>query len=275
MSAVLNQAAIQPHNAKPAATWSAPGELYDDISRGISGAINHGVDRLQTRPGDRVLDLACGTGWASREVARRAPGAKITGCDIAHGLLDAARAIAKRERLDIGYELGDAEQLPYADGAFDALISTFGVMFASRPEAAAAEMTRVLRKGGRLALVVWQPECTLFQMFQVMKPYLPVPPKPMPSPFAWGNRDRVRELLAKSFDLRFEEGLSPFLAPSAEDAWELWTANYGPSKMLATTLPADRREQFKADMIAFHRRFATELGVLMPRDYLVAVGVKK
>jgi SAM-dependent methyltransferase len=275
MSAVLNQAAIQPHNAKPAATWSAPGELYDDISRGISGAINHGVDRLQTRPGDRVLDLACGTGWASREVARRAPGAKITGCDIAHGLLDAARAIAKRERLDIGYELGDAEQLPYADGAFDALISTFGVMFASNPGAAAAELARVVRKGGRLALVVWQPECTLFQMFQVMKPYLPVPPKPMPSPFAWGNRDRVRELLAKSFDLRFEEGLSPFLAPSAEDAWELWTANYGPSKMLATTLPADRREQFKADMIAFHRRFATELGVLMPRDYLVAVGVKK
>jgi len=65
MSAVLNQAAIQPHNAKPAATWSAPGELYDDISRGISGAINHGVDRLQARAGDRVLDLACGTGWAS------------------------------------------------------------------------------------------------------------------------------------------------------------------------------------------------------------------
>ena len=275
MSAVLNQAAIQPHNAKPAATWSAPGELYDDISRGISGAINHGVDRLQARAGDRVLDLACGTGWASREVARRTPGAKITGCDIAHGLLDAAKSIAKRERLDIGYESGDAEALPYADGAFDALISTFGVMFASNPEAAAGELARVVRKGGRLALVVWQPECTLFQMFQVMKPYLPVPAKPAASPFAWGNRDRVRELLGKAFDLRFEEGVSPFLAPSAEDAWELWTANYGPSKILATTLPADRREQFKADMIAFHRRFGTELGVLMPRDYLVAVGARK
>jgi len=275
MSAVLNSTAIQPHNAKPAATWSAPGELYDDISRGISGAINHCVDRLQARPGDRVLDLACGTGWASREVAARAPGARITGCDIAGGLLDAARAIAKRERLDIDYETGDAEALPYADGAFDALVSTFGVMFASNPEAAAGEVTRVLRKGGRLAIVVWQPECTLFQMFQVMKPYLPTPPKPLPSPFAWGRRERIRELLGSAFDLSFEEGVSPFLAPSAEDAWEIWTANYGPSKMLAAALPGDRREQFKADMIAFHRRFGTELGVLMPRDYLVAVGVRK
>jgi len=275
MSAVLSSTAIQPHNAKPAATWSAPGELYDDISRGISGAINHCVDRLQARPGDRVLDLACGTGWASREVAARAPGARITGCDIAGCLLDAARAIAKRERLDIDYETGDAEALPYADGAFDALISTFGVMFASNPEAAAGEVARVLRKGGRLAIVVWQPECTLFQMFQVMKPYLPAPAKPLPSPFARGRRERIRELLGSAFDLRFEEGVSPFLAPSAEDAWEIWTANYGPSKTLAATLPADRREQFKADMIAFHRRFGTELGVLMPRDYLVAVGVRK
>jgi SAM-dependent methyltransferase len=222
-----------------------------------------------------VLDLACGTGWTSREVARQASGAKITGADIAHGLLEAARTIARRERLDIGYEIADGEQLPYADGEFDALVSTYGVMFASNPEAVAAELARVVRKGGRLGLLVWQPECTLFQMFQVMKPYLPVPPKPLPSPFAWGNRDRVRELLGKTFDLRFEEGVSPFIAPSAEDAWEIWTANYGPSKTLATNLPADRREQFKADMIAFHRRFATELGVFMPRDYLLAIGVRK
>jgi SAM-dependent methyltransferase len=275
MSAILKATAVQPHNEKAAATWSAPGELYDEISRALAGSINHCVDRLQVRPGDRVLDLACGTGWTSREVARQASGAKITGADIAHGLLEAARTIARRERLDIGYEIADAEQLPYADGEFDALVSTYGVMFASNPEAVAAELARVVRKGGRLGLLVWQPECTLFQMFQVMKPYLPVPPKPLPSPFAWGNRDRVRELLGKTFDLRFEEGVSPFIAPSAEDAWEIWTANYGPSKTLATNLPADRREQFKADMIAFHRRFATELGVFMPRDYLLAIGVRK
>ena len=273
MSAVLSS--VLPHNEKSAATWSAPGELYDEISRGLAGSINHCVDRLQVRPGDRVLDLACGTGWTSREVAAQAPGAKITGGDIAHGLVEAASTIAKRERLDIEYELADAEQLPYADGQFDVLVSTYGVMFASRPETVAAELSRVVRKGGRLGLLVWQPECTLFQMFQVMKPYLPTPPKPLPSPFAWGNRDRVRELLGKTFDLRFEEGVSPFIAPSAEDAWEIWTANYGPSKTLAANLPPDRREQFKTDMIAFHRRFGTELGVFMPRDYLLAIGVRK
>jgi SAM-dependent methyltransferase len=273
MSAILN--AVQAHNEKAAATWSAPGELYDEISRGLAGAINHCVDRLHVRAGDCVLDLACGTGWTSREIAAQAKGAKITGADIAQGLLEGARKIARRAQLAIEYELGDAEQLPYANGQFDVLVSTFGVMFASRPEEAAAEVSRVVRKGGRLGLLVWQPECTLFQMFQVMKPYLPTPPKPLPSPFAWGSRERIRELLGETFDLRFEEGVSPFIAPSAEDAWEIWTANYGPSRTLASTLAADRREQFKADMIAFHRRFGTELGVLMPRDYLLAIGARK
>src|SRR4051794_12513052 len=132
---------IQPHNQRPAAVWSAGGADYDAISRGIADAIEHCVLRLNPQPGERILDLSTGTGWTARSVARR--GAVVTGVDIAEDLLATAREKAAAERLAIAYELGDAEQLPFADGTFDAVISTFGVMFASRPEAAAAELARV------------------------------------------------------------------------------------------------------------------------------------
>ena len=143
-------ATIQSHNQKPAAVWSSGGSAYDAISRGIADSIEHCVLRLGPRQGERILDLATGTGWTSRAVARR--GAKVVGADIASDLVAAAKARAAAEGLDIEYRIGDAEKLPFADGEFDAVISTCGVMFASRPEAAASELGRVCRKGGRIAL---------------------------------------------------------------------------------------------------------------------------
>jgi ubiquinone/menaquinone biosynthesis C-methylase UbiE len=144
---------------------------------------------------------------ASRAVAKR--GARVIGADIAADLVAAAQERAKAEGLDIDYCVGDAEKLPFADGEFDAVISTCGVMFASRPEAAAAELARVTRKGGRVALTTWLPDSNLFKMFLVMKPHMPPPPNPAPpSPFAWGTAERVRELLGSAFDLRFERGTS-------------------------------------------------------------------
>jgi ubiquinone/menaquinone biosynthesis C-methylase UbiE len=130
-------------------------------------------------------------------VARR--GARVIGADIAADLLMAAADRAKAEGLDIEYQLGDAENLPFEDGAFDAVVSTCGVMFASRPEAAAAELARVCRKGGRIALTTWLSDSNLFKMFQVMKPYMPPPPTPAPpSPFEWGRAERIRELLTSA-----------------------------------------------------------------------------
>ncbi len=123
---------IEPHNEGPAAVWSAGGYNYDAISKGIADSIEHCVLRLNPRTGERILDLATGTGWTSRLVARR--GAAVVGADIASDLLDAARINAKVAGLDIDYQLGDAEKLPFADGSFDAVVSTCGVMFASRPE---------------------------------------------------------------------------------------------------------------------------------------------
>ncbi len=268
------QAAIQPHNAKPASVWSSGGARYDQISRGIADSIEHCVLRLNPQPSERVLDLATGTGWTSRLVAAR--GARVIGADIAGDLIAAAGERAQMEGLDIEYRLGDAENLPFEDGEFDGVISTCGIMFASRPEAAAAEIGRVTRKGGRVALTTWLPDSNLFKMFLVMKPYMPPPPNPAPpSPFEWGKAERVRELLGNAFDLRFERGTSFYREPSGEAAWNTFSTSYGPTKALAASLDEGRRAELRRDFIAFHDGFPTELGVCVPREYLLTVGIRR
>jgi SAM-dependent methyltransferase len=271
---MANTGAIQAHNERPAAVWSSGGAGYDQISRGIADSIEHCVLRLDPLPGERILDLASGTGLASRLVAKR--GAKVIGADIATDLLAAARERAKSEGLDIEYRIGDAEKLPFADGQFDAVISTCGVMFASRPEMAAAEIARVTRKGGRVTLTTWLPDSNLFKMFMVMKPYMPPPPNPAPpSPFEWGRQERVHELLGSAFDLRFERGISFYREPSGEAAWNTFSTGYGPTKALAGSLDEARRTELRHDFIAFHDGFPTELGICVPREYLLTFGVRR
>ena len=264
---------IQAHNERAAAVWSAGGKDYDSISRGIADAIEHAVFRLNPQPGERILDLSTGTGWTSRLVARR--GAIVTGVDIASGLLDAAREKAQVEMLPIDYRLGDAEDLPFDDGQFDAVISTFGIMFASRPESAASELARVCRKGARVALTTWLSDSTLSQMFDVMRRYMPPPPTPAPrSPFEWGRTERIRELLGGAFRLRFEQGISYYREPAAEAAWDTFSTGYGPTRTIAGNLDAGRRMAFRNDFIAFHARFPTELGICVPRTYWLTYGVR-
>jgi SAM-dependent methyltransferase len=271
---MTNAPAIEPHNARPAAVWSSGGTHYDQVSRGIADSIEHCVLRLDPQPGERVLDLATGTGWTSRLVAKR--GAAVVGADIADDLLASAREWAKAEGVSIEYRIGDAEKLPFADGEFDAVVSTCGVMFASRPDAAAAEIGRVTRKGGRIALTTWLPDSNLFKMFQVMKPYMPPPPNPAPpSPFEWGKAERVRELLGDAFDLHFERGTSFYRESSGEAAWNTFSMSYGPTKSLAASLDASRRAELQRDFIAFHDGFRTELGICVPREYLLTAGIRR
>jgi ubiquinone/menaquinone biosynthesis C-methylase UbiE len=267
---------VQSHNLKAQSVWNSPAGRYDDISRSIADAIEHAIERLQPKSGEKILDLATGTGWGSRVLAHRFPGVKVTGADIAEQMLEYARMTAAREQLGIEYLHADAEQLPFSDGAFDAAVSTFGVMFVGKPEAAAAELARVIKKGGRLTLATWKHDSNLFHMFGVMKKFMPAPPQPPPpSPFEWGKRERLEELLGGSFDLKFEEGTNHFRYESGEQAWNLWVNHYGPSKTLAANLDDARRADFKRDMIAWHETFASPLGFDQPRQYVVTRAVRR
>src|SRR5687768_4957694 len=228
---------IEAHNERPAAVWNAGGAAYDDLSRWIADAIEHGVSRLAPRAGEKILDVATGTGWTARRVAQL--GATTTGNDFGPDLVAAARRLAAAQQLAIDWQVADAERLPFADGEFDAVISTFGVMFAARPERAAQELARVCRSGGRLVLVTWLPDDNVFEMFKVMKPYMPT--ATVPSPFEWGRPDRVRELLAGAFELRFEQGTNQLHVTDGAAAWRLLVTGYGPTASLAASLDPSRR----------------------------------
>jgi SAM-dependent methyltransferase len=218
--------------------------------------------------------VATGTGWTARRVAAR--GATVTGVDLGADLIEAAKTAAAEARLAIDFRVGDAEKLPFEDQSFDAIISTCGVMFVRDPDAAAAEFARVCKKGGRLGLTTWPSDGTIAGLFKVMKPYMPEPPSPPPpSPFEWGNRERVRQLLGSAFDLRFQTGTTVLREPSGLAVWDLFVAGYGPTKSLAASLDPERRERLRQDFISYHDHFRTELGVAMPRDYLVTIGFKK
>jgi SAM-dependent methyltransferase len=266
-------ATILEHNERAATTWNAGGKHYDQISRGIADAIEHCVVRLNPRPGERVLDVSTGTGWTSRVIARH--GATVTGVDIARDLLTAARVKANAERLPIKYQLGDAESLPFEDASFDIVVSTFGVMFAERPDKAAEELARVCRKDGRVALTTWLTDGNLSRMFDVLGAYQPASPRPAsPSPFEWGRRERIRELLGGTFDLRFEKGVSYYREPSPEAAWETFSKGFGPVRSLAASLSPARREALRDDFIAFHATFPSEMGITVPRAYWLTIGVR-
>jgi ubiquinone/menaquinone biosynthesis C-methylase UbiE len=268
--------AVETHNLKAQSVWNSPGGRYDQISRSIADAIEHAVERLQPRPGERILDLATGTGWGSRVIAQRFEGVRLTGADIAEQMLDYARSAAQLQGLAIDYQHADAERLPFPDASFDGVISTFGVMFVGKPEAAAAELARVVKKGGRVVLATWKHDSNVFQLFNVMKKFMPAPPQPPPpSPFAWGRYERLTELLGSNFELKFEEGTNHFRYGSGEQAWNLWVNHYGPTRSLASSLDDARREEFKRDMVAWHETFPSKLGYDQPREYVVTCGVRK
>ncbi len=260
-------------NETAAAFWGQGGVDYERISRSIADSIDHCVLRLDPRPGERVLDLATGTGWTSRQMARR--GAEVVGVDFAEGVLQSARDLAARDGLHIDYHVGNAEELPFRDAEFDAVASTSGVIFASRPEAAASELARVTRKGGRIALTAWPAGGKMYQLDRLIHRYVPRGSGIFGSHFRWGDPKWVRGLLGGAFSLGFESAVSYHREASAEAAWETFSSGHGPTKALLAWLDPDRALDLKRDFTSFYGRFKTELGVAVPREYLLIYGVRR
>ena len=176
-------------------TWMA-GD-FGVVAKTISGGAEAFVARLALPPGTRVLDVACGTGNLAIPLARQ--GCVVTGLDIAPNLLVQATERAAAEGLTARFDEGDAEQLPYEDASFDAVVTMFGAMFAPRPEVVASEFARVLKPGGLLAMANWNPTGFSGQMFKVGSLHVPPPPGIAP-PVLWGDEQTVLQRLAGPFN---------------------------------------------------------------------------
>lgn len=174
-------------------TWMA-GDFGQVAKYSAQGAEEF-VDRLNIQAGLRVLDVACGTGNLAIPAARK--GGEVTGIDIAPNLLEQARARAQEKGLKANFDEGDAEKLPYADGRFDLVMSMFGAMFAPRPELVAAELARVCRRGGTMAMANWTPRGFIGKTFALTSRYIP-PPDGVPPPVQWGDETVVRQRLGAS-----------------------------------------------------------------------------
>jgi SAM-dependent methyltransferase len=245
---------------------------YERITNTIRDIHDLVIERIDPQPGERMLDAATGTGAVAILAAKR--GADVVGQDIAPVLIETARERAAQEGVEVDFEVGDAEEMSYDDAMFDIVTSTCGVMFAPDHEAIAAELARVTKPGGRLALACWQPNTGMADVFAMMRPFLPPPAQGTGSPFAWGDEAHVRELLGDSFELDFEEHDSPLVLASGEEYWKLFSTSYGPTKTAHEALDPERQEEFHRAWVEFGdaRREGDEM--VHHREYLLTLGTR-
>ncbi len=266
------QSNVLSRNRQLAEVWNSGGEAYDRISRQIADAIEHCVDRLSVRTGERILDVATGTGWTARRVHAR--GAKVTGIDLAPDAIAVARKSDISGKID--FRVADAESLPFPDHSFEAVISTFGVMFCREPQIAATELGRVCKPGGRLAIACWDDHGGVREMFRVVASHQPAGmPEPRTSPFDWANPDHLNNWLGGQFQFGIERATSFYREKSAADAWRAFSTGYGPIKSLIHRLDCNALHRFHQDFIAFHEGYQTGLGILIPRPYLIVSGTRQ
>ena len=255
--------------AKQQATWSSGDYSVVGTTLQITGETL--AEAVDLRAGERVLDVASGNGNAALAAARRF--AKVTGVDYVPALLARAGAVAAASGLAIDFEEGDAEALPYPDGAFDVVLSTFGVMFAPDQERAAAEMLRVCRHGGRIGLASWTPDGFVGQMFARVGRHVP-PPAGLRGPAQWGTRERLAELFgaeARSIEAQRREFTFRYRSP--EHWLEVFRTWYGPIHRAFAALTPDRQEALAVDLLALVEQFnvATDGTMVVPSAYLEAV----
>jgi SAM-dependent methyltransferase len=224
------------------------------------------------RAGDRVLDVAAGTGNAA--VPAALTGARVVASDLTPELFVAGREFAARHGVQVDFEEGDAEALPYADGAFDVVLSCVGVMFAPHHQRAADELVRVCRPGGTIGLLSWTPGGFVGELFKTMKPYAPPPPAGAQPPPLWGDEDHVRALLGDRVTdvVARRQTLTTEEFPSPEGWRDYWKTVYGPTIAVYRGLAGDpeRSAALDRDLLALAERFdrGTD-STVMDWEYLV------
>jgi ubiquinone/menaquinone biosynthesis C-methylase UbiE len=232
-------------------------------------------EALDLRSGRKVLDVAAGNGMASLAAARR--WCDVISTDYVSSLLERGRARASAEGLTIEFKEADAEALPFADGTFDTVVSTFGVMFTPNQDQAAAELLRVCKSDGQIGLANWTPDGFIGQMFKTLGKYMP-PPAGAKSPLLWGTRGRLTEMFGPaSISIRTESRNFNFRYRSAEHFLEVFKTYYGPMLKAFAALDAANQNGLKADLHALIARMnkANDGTMVVPSEYLEVVITKR
>jgi SAM-dependent methyltransferase len=253
---------------KQQATWASGDYAVIGTTLQIVGETL--CEALDVRAGWRVLDVAAGNGNASLAAARR--GCDVTATDYVVELLDCAQRRAEADGVAITAQFADAENLPFADASFDAVLSTFGVMFVPDPSRAAEEMLRVVRSGGRIGLANWTPEGFVGQMFKIVGAHVPPPPS-ISSPLAWGTEARLSDLLGGGADVAVTRKHFAFRYRSPQHWFDTFVTYYGPMFKAWGALDDAGRESFRDKLLALvdtHNR-ATDGTVVVPSEYLEVV----
>lgn len=228
-------------------------------------------EALDLRAGSRVLDVAAGNGNATLAAARR--WCDVTSTDYVAALLESGRARAQAEGHAVRFQEADAESLPFADASFDAVMSTFGVMFTPNQDQAAAELARVCRPGGRIGLANWTPESFIGQLFKTIGTYIPPVPG-VRSPALWGTKARLEELFgntARAIRTTHREFTFRYRSPAH---WiEVFRTYYGPMNKTFGALDAEKQAAFTRDLLALmeSRNRSGDRTLVLPSEYLEVV----
>lgn len=233
------------------------------------------AEAIDLRAGERVLDVAAGNGNATLAAARRF--AHVTSTDYVPALLDKAESRAKAEGLTVEFRVADAEELPYADGAFDVALSSFGVMFTPDHARAAQELLRVVRPGGRIGLANWTPEGFIGRLFRIIGTYL-LPQPGLQSPLLWGTESHLVELFgAHTQRMHCERKMFNFRYQSAEHWLQIFRDYYGPTHRAFAALDAPTQQRLAADITSLLQTMNTAgaASLVVPGEYLEVVIEKR
>ena len=263
------QADLKALKARQQVAWSAGDYALIGTTLQIVGEAL--CETLDVRSGQTVLDVAAGNGNASLAAARR--WCDVTATDYVPALLERARERAAAERLDIKFREADAEALPFPDQSFDAVVSTFGVMFAPDQERAATEMVRVCKPGGKIGLANWTPEGFIGQLFKTIGKH--VAPQPgARSPALWGTRARIAELFeSPATSVRTAQRNFVFRYRSPEHWLEIFKTYYGPVLKTFAALESAAQAALQRDLLALIDQFnrSGDDSMVVPSEYLEIV----
>ena len=258
--------------AKQQATWASGDFAVIGTTLQIVG--EELAEAADICAGERVLDVAAGNGNATLAAARRF--AQVVSTDYVPALLQKGAQRAAAEGLDVEFKVADAEALPFADGSFDAVLSTYGAMFTPDHRKTAAELLRVVRSGGRLGLVNWTPEGFIGELFKVIGRYLP-PPAGLQSPALWGTEPHIVELFgAQAHDIRCVRKNFNFRYRSAAHWIKVFRDFYGPTHKAFLALDAAGQKNLESDITSLLERLNVggTRSLVVPGEYLEVVIVK-